>query len=104
VTTPAKVAKKVLPYADFYSEVNVSQRAEILAITEADSEWKCEGFVNMVLSKGYGAMGPPEKRGAPPRTWQAIGRSLFGEERFNRYMKAALDSRRAALPASSTST
>ena len=96
MSQPATKAKKVLPYADYYSEVNVKQRAEIIAITEADAEWKCQGFVEMVLDKGPRAIGPPAKTSGPPRSWQEIGRTLFGVERFNGYLRAAIERRQSA--------
>lgn len=97
----AKTVTKVLgPAPGYYDPEQVRQRQEILAITERDAEWKCEGFADMVVQKGFKAVGPPAFRDGPPRSWQTIGRTLFGEERFNRHLKAALERKHAVQQAS----
>lgn len=87
--------KKLGPHPGYFDPEQIRQREEIAEISRRDAQWKCEGFAEMVINKWFGAMGPPDRTGRP-RTWQGIGRDLFGEEMFNQHMKAAVERRRAA--------
>lgn len=88
------------PHDGYHDPDQVRQREEIAAISRRDAEWKCEGFADMVVKLGFKAVGPPERRGGAPRSWQEIGRKLFGEDVFNRHLKAAIERKHAVQRAS----
>jgi hypothetical protein len=101
--TVAAAPKKKLPYMEYNHPDHVRQRAEILEIAKKDAVWRCEGFAQYTIDQGYGALGPPDKKGNP-RTWQQIGRGLFGEAMFNEAVKVELERRRALRVASGSSS
>lgn len=101
------VPKAKVPYSEYYHPDHVKQREEIVAMARADAVWKCEGFASMVIDKGFGAYGPDDYRGNK-RSWQTIGRKLFGEATFNEAVKKELEKRRdsrggSGSPSSSSS-
>lgn len=94
---PTRKAAVLGPHPSYYDPEQIRQREEIAAISLRDAEWKCEGFADMVLKKGFKAYYTDNK--GVSRSWQRIGRDLFGEEMFNRHLKLAVE-RRAAQRAS----
>lgn len=80
------------PHPTYFDPEQVRQREEIAEISRRDAVWKLEGFVEMVIKKGYRAEWVDGK--GRRHSWQETGRNLFGEEAFNAQMQVALQKRR----------
>lgn len=95
VSTKSLSKKRCEPYVGYYDPEQVRMREEIIEISKRDAEWKVKGFAKFVINQGYMAVAPPDRDGSV-RSWQQVGRDLFGEEVFNKAVREELERRRAA--------